>query len=91
MKKLQNISNEDFAKLAIFIQNKVLGTFKYPYPSGLDDYQKEVIQSIRHIAQKETLKNTMRKERLEKIITIEFLPYFVIKWLEAKGYSTEND
>ena len=87
MKQLQDISHEDFAQLSVFIQDKVLGDFEYPYPSGLDDYYKEIIQSIRHIAQKENIK----KSRLEKIITIEFLPFFVIKWLEIKGYSIENE
>ena len=87
MKQLKDISQEDFAQLVIFIQTKVLGDFEYPYPYGLDEYQKEVIQSIRHIAQKEN----SRKLRLEKIITIEFLPFFVVKWLEGKGYSIESE
>lgn len=87
MKQIQDMSHEDFAQLVIFVQNKVLGDLEYPYPYGLDDYQKEVIQSIRHIVKKENI----RRLRLEKVITIEFLPFFVVKWLEEKGYSIEND
>ena len=49
MKKLSEISSEEFAELIIFIDKKVLGKTKYPHPDGLLHYRDEVIQSIKHI------------------------------------------
>jgi len=84
MKTLSDISCEEFAELIIFIDKKVLGKTKYPHPDGLLHYRNEVIQSIRHI--KDGITEKLRQSRLSPVLTEEFLPFFVIKWLQERGF-----
>lgn len=84
MKTLSEISSEEFAELVIFIDKKVLGKTKYPHPDGLLHYRDEVIQSVRHI--KDGIAEKLRPSRLAPVLTEEFLPFFVIKWLQEHGF-----
>ena len=84
MRKLSEISSEEWAELVVFINKKVLGKLEYPYPSGLLSYQNEVITSLRHI--KDGVTDKLRPSRLAPVLTEEYLPYFVVKWLQKKGF-----
>ena len=85
LKPIKKISSEEYQELMMFVDNKVLGDFKYPYPLGLTYYRDEVCQSIRLV----TGRDTYFKPRLEPIITIEFLPYFVVKWLQEHNFKID--
>jgi len=87
MKKLSEISNEEWMELTVFISKKVLGKTQYPHPSGLCHYRDEVITSLRHI--KDGVTEKLRPSRLAPVLTEEFLPFFVVKWLKERGFLTE--
>lgn len=84
MRNLSEITNDEWAELVIYINKKVLGKTEYPHPFGLSNYNDEVIQSIRHI--KDGIASKLSPTRLAPVLTEEFLPFFVVKWLKARGF-----
>lgn len=84
MKELSEITKEEWAELVVFIDKKVLGKTKYPHPTGLSEYRDEVITSLRYI--KDGVAEKLRTTRLEPVLTVEFLPFFVVKWLRGRGF-----
>jgi len=84
MKTLSEITCEEFDELVIFIDKKVLGKTKYPHPDGLLCYKNEVIQSVRHI--KDGIAEKLNPSRLSPVLTEEYLPFFVVKWLQERGF-----
>jgi len=84
MRLLSEISKQEWTELSIFIDKKVLGNLTYPYSTGLLDYRDEVITSLRHI--KDGVAEKLRHSRLAPVLTEEYLPYFVVKWLQERGF-----
>jgi len=85
MKKLEQISKEEWAELVIHIEEKVYGKLKYPHiPLGIQSYKDEVITSLRNI--RNGTNKDYRPHRLAPVLTIEFLPWFVIKWLQEHEF-----
>lgn len=68
------------------INKKVLGQTQYPHPIGLSSYCDEVIASLMHI--RDGVASKLRTSRLEPVLTEEYLPFFVVKWLQEHGYLT---
>ena len=84
MRKLSDITSDEWAELVVFIDKKVLGKTEYPHPLGLSNYRDEVITSLRHI--KEGVAERLRPSRLAPVLSEEYLPYFVVKWLKERGF-----
>lgn len=84
MKTLSEISSEEFAELVIFIDKKVVRKTKYPRPAGLPHYRDEVIKSVKYI--KDGISEKSRPSRLTPVLTEEYLPFFVVKWLQERGF-----
>jgi len=87
MKNLSEITNNEWAELMIFIDKKIYGKSEYPHLQGLVNYKEEVMASLRHI--KDNGAEKIRVSKIETIITPEFLPFFVVKYLQEKGYLLE--
>ncbi|NCC88587.1 MAG: hypothetical protein EOM05_12130 [Clostridia bacterium] len=84
MRELSEITSDEWAELVVFINKKVLGKTEYPHPFGLSNYAEEVITSLRHI--KDGVAEKLRPSRLAPVLTAGFLPFFVVKWLQERGF-----
>lgn len=84
MKEISEITSEEWAELVVFINKKVYGKTEYPHPYGLVNYNEEVITSLRHI--KNGIAEKLRPSKLAPVLTVEFLPFFVVKWLQERGF-----
>jgi len=84
MKTLSQLSNDEWAELVVFINKNVLGKTKYPHPDWLTNYRDEVIASLRQI--KDGTPEKLRHSRLAPVLTEEYLPFFVVKWLQERGF-----
>jgi len=82
MKKLTEITSKDWSDLFVFIHKKVYGNTEYPHPPGLGFYFDEVIGTLESLRTNTNKKN----HRLSLCISEEYLPYFVVKWLNEHGY-----
>ena len=88
MRELSKITSDEWLSLTIYIDTKVFGKTKFPHPQGLVNYNEEVVASLRHI--KDGISYKLRPSRLAPVLTVEFLPYFVVKWLKEKGFKIEE-
>ena len=84
MKKLSDISQDEWSELVVFVNKKVLGKTEYPHTIGLSNYRDEVITSLEHI--RWGLNKKLRPSRLSPVLTEEYLPFFVVKWLQERGF-----
>ena len=67
MKKLSEISHDEWCELVIFVNEKVLAKTKYPHPMGLSNYRDEVIASLEHI--RYGINKKLRHSRLSPVLT----------------------
>ena len=86
-RKIHEMTPDDWSEIVVYIYKKVLGKLNKPYPIGIEDYAEEVIESLRRI--KDGTNKLFCHNRLAPILTIEFIPYFVVKWLKDKGYCVD--
>ena len=87
MKRLPDISPNEWSELIVFINEKIFGKMEYPYPIGLSSYRDEVITSLEHI--RSGVNEKLRPSRLMPVLTEEYLPYFVVRWLQQRGFFIE--
>jgi len=87
MRNLSEITSEEWAELVVFINTTVYGKTKYPHPGGLVSYNEEVIASLRHI--KDGIAEKLRPSKLAPVLSEEFMPFFVVKWLKERGFLNE--
>jgi len=87
MRNLSEITSEEWAELIVFINTTVYGKTKYPHPDGLVSYNEEVIASLRHI--KDGIAEKLRPSKLAPVLSEEFMPFFVVKWLKERGFLNE--